>query len=199
MPGQHVSAVSVLLLLVVAVVAFAAGFAAARVRVRRAALAPVPDAPLAAPVDVAGEPARIAFTNHAIEGSREWATAMGDLGTRMRESGVRLVVFTHGSFVGDDPLAIASLLDDAIPLLPEIGRKLRGLTRAHLSRLLGDLSNFPTSTSVRSPVRRAWTQSASPGPVRTTTRHGCRVRFASREPWRSTGAAPSRPATARCW
>jgi hypothetical protein len=55
---------------------------------------------------------------------------------------VRLVVFTHGSFVGDDPLAIASLVEDTVPLFPDIGRKLRGLTRAHISRLLGDLSNF---------------------------------------------------------
>jgi hypothetical protein len=67
---------------------------------------------------------------------------MGEVGARMRDAGVRLVVFTHGSFVGDDPLAIASLLDDAMPLFPDLGRKLRGLTRAHLSRLLGDLSNF---------------------------------------------------------
>jgi hypothetical protein len=67
---------------------------------------------------------------------------MGEIGARMHEAGVRLVVFTHGSFVGDDPLAIASLLDEQMPLFPDIGRKLRDLTRAHLSRLLGDLSNF---------------------------------------------------------
>jgi hypothetical protein len=89
-----------------------------------------------------GEPARIAFASKAVEGTAEWNTAMRELGERMREAGLRLVVFAHGSFVGDDPLAIASLVDDAMPLLPDIGRKLRGMTRAHVSRLLGDLSNF---------------------------------------------------------
>jgi hypothetical protein len=154
--------VSVLFFLVlfalVASIAFAAGFAVARARARRAAqldpgvasvatptlsdLAPAPsDAASAGQV----EPARIAFVGQAVEGSVEWTTAMRDLGERMRAAGLRLVVFAHGSFVGDDPLAIASMVEDALPLLPDIARKLRGLTRANLSRLLGDLSNFSDS------------------------------------------------------
>jgi hypothetical protein len=141
-----VGAVSVLLLvLLVAGVAFAAGFGAAMARGRRRALAAVgreeAPAPPSATV-LAPEPTRVAFASRAIEGSSEWTAAMGEVGARMHGAGVRLVVFTHGSFVGDDPLAIASLLEDAMPLFPDLGRKLRGLTRAHVSRLLGDLSNF---------------------------------------------------------
>jgi hypothetical protein len=141
-----VGAVSVLLLVVVvAVVAFGAGFVAARARVRHRALAAETGSKALAPPSskvLAPEPARVAFASHAVEGSSEWTAALSEVGARMRDAGVRLVVFTHGSFVGDDPLAIASLLDDAVPLFPDIGRKLRGLTRAHVSRLLGDLSNF---------------------------------------------------------
>jgi hypothetical protein len=44
--------------------------------------------------------------------------------------------------VGDDPLALASVLESTFPLLPEVARRLRGLTRAQVSRFLGDLSNF---------------------------------------------------------
>jgi hypothetical protein len=88
------------------------------------------------------EPARIAFTPHASEGTAEWSRAMADLGARMRDAGVRLVVFSHGSFVGDDPLALARLAEETVPVLPEVARKLRELTRGHVSRLLGDLSNY---------------------------------------------------------
>jgi hypothetical protein len=141
-----VGAVSVLLLvLVVAAVAFGAGFGVAAARGRRRRLAATGSAEaLALPSEkfFAAEPTRVAFASRALEGSSEWTAAMGEIGARMRDGAVRLVVFTHGSFVGDDPLAIASLLDDAVPLFPDLGRKLRGLTRAHVSRLLGDLSNF---------------------------------------------------------
>jgi hypothetical protein len=137
-----------------AVAAFAAGYALATARARRA-LAPAPlaerapEPESALPVgagDLAvpdAAAARVAFARHAEEGSPEWRLAMADLGRQMREAGVRLVVFAHGSFVGDDPLAIARFMDDTVPQLPELARKLRGLTRAHISRVLGDLSNFP--------------------------------------------------------
>jgi hypothetical protein len=68
---------------------------------------------------------------------------MRDLGARMRGSGTRLVVFVHGSFVGDDPLALARMLEGATPYLSRLASALRGLTRAQVSRVLGDLSNFP--------------------------------------------------------
>ena len=79
----------------------------------------------------------------AAEGTTAWQRAMRDVGDQMRSAGVRLVVFAHGSFVGDDPLAIARVLEEALPMLPDLGRAVRGFTRAQISRALGDLSNFP--------------------------------------------------------
>jgi hypothetical protein len=122
-------------------IAFAAGYAVATVRTR-------PTAPeIAPPVDAQGaaleaEPARVAFAPLAVEGTDDWRLAMKSLGERMRGAGVRLVVFVHGSFVGDDPLAIARAVEEAAPALPDIARALRGFTRTQVSRLLGDLSNF---------------------------------------------------------
>ncbi len=141
-----------LLLTIVAALAFAAGFVTAKRRLERSNTAPAATVDAAAQPQLTAapppangpevEPVRTVFVQRANEGTPEWATAMSDLGGRMRDAGVRLVLFAHGSFVGDDPLAIASLLDDALPLFPDLARKLRGVTRAHLSRLLGDLSNF---------------------------------------------------------
>lgn len=141
------------LVLVITAAAFAAGYCVAVARARRLALLPLPpSAPepaLPGHVDPLGatplpevEPARVAFTSQASEGTAEWSRAMADLGARMREAGVRLVVFSHGSFVGDDPLALARWVDEAVPVLPDVARKLRTLTRARVSRLLGDLSNY---------------------------------------------------------
>jgi hypothetical protein len=87
-------------------------------------------------------PTRVAFTSIADEGTPEWELQMGGLGQRMRSAGVRLVVFAHGSFVGDDPFALARAFDDALPGLPDIGRALRSFTRDQIARTLGDLSNF---------------------------------------------------------
>jgi hypothetical protein len=143
-PSERVLVLLLLVLLTLG--AFAAGYAVASTRTRRLEARLLEAAP---PVSVDGEApseaaaARMTFTRHADEGTPEWRLAMGDLGGRMRNAGVRLVVFAHGSFVGDDPLAIARLIEDALPILPDIARKLRGMTRAHVSRLLGDLSNFP--------------------------------------------------------
>ena len=136
-------AVAVLLLLLLfTVAAFAAGYAVASSRARSLARASEVAPPVEPHTARESEPARIAFAPGATEGTPQWRTAMAELGERMRDAGVRLVVFAHGSFVGDNPLAIARLLEDAVPALPDIARKLRGLTRANLSRLLGDLSNF---------------------------------------------------------
>jgi hypothetical protein len=142
----------VLLLVVVAVVAlaaFVAGYGLALRRARRTPseivapvrlseelTAPTPDA------EPAPEPARIAFTQDAREGTPEWRLAMADIGDRMRRSGTRLVVFAHGSFVGNDPLSVARVVEAAAPVLPEIARAVRDFTRANVSRVLGDLSNF---------------------------------------------------------
>src|ERR1700729_2532615 len=89
------------------------------------------------------EPVRVAFMPDAAEGTADWQRAMREVGAQMRSAGVRLVVFAHGSFVGDDPLAIARVLEEALPMLPDLGRAVRGFTRVQISRVLGDLSNFP--------------------------------------------------------
>ena len=72
-----------------------------------------------------------------------WSKAEVARSSRMRSAGTRLAVFVHGSFVGDDPLALARTLEGAVPVLPDLARALRGFTRAQVSRFLGDLSNFP--------------------------------------------------------
>jgi hypothetical protein len=125
--------------------AFAAGYAVATIRQRP----PMPGPSL--PVETVdgeaapeAEPARVTFTPLASEGMEEWGLAMKAVGERMRHAGVRLVVFVHGSFVGDDPLAVARVVEEAAPAFPDIARALRGFTRTQVSRLLGDLSNFST-------------------------------------------------------
>jgi hypothetical protein len=137
------------LLFVLIGIAFAAGYALATARARtRPPLVPpsldehVDDEPATA---AQTEPERIAFSQLPAEGSSEWRLAMLDLGTRMRSAGVRFVVFAHGSFVGDDPLAIARTVESALPFLPDLARAVRGFTRAQLSRVLGDLSNFSSA------------------------------------------------------
>ena len=125
---------------VVAIGAFGAGYAVAVARLRRFQTASTPSDAI---VTTRLEPTRVAFTRLAAEGTPEWQGAMEDLGTRMRTAGTRVIVFVHGSFVGDDPLALARTLEGAVPAFPDLARALRGFTRAQVSRLLGDLSNFP--------------------------------------------------------
>jgi hypothetical protein len=135
-------------------IAFAAGYAVATMRMRARPPQPAPpsDAQASAepepariepePASPEPEPVRMVFAPLATEGTDEWRVAMKALGERMRAADVRLVVFAHGSFVGDDPLAIARAVEDAAPGRPDIARALRGFTRNQMSRLLGDLSNF---------------------------------------------------------
>ena len=135
-----------LLVLLLSCAAFVVGYRLGAARARR--LAPPPSEPaLPAALDAApeSEPIRVAFAPHAAEGTEEWRRTMAALGERMREAGVRLVVFSHGSFVGDDPLALSRRFEEAVPGLPELGtlaRKIRDMTRDGVSRLLGDLSNY---------------------------------------------------------
>ncbi len=138
-----------LLCLVCSLVAFGAGYAVAVARLRAARAPHTPQSPPSRPsvseaiVASRLEPTRLVFTRLAAEGTPEWRVAMEDLGSRMRSAGTRLAVFVHGSFVGDDPLALARTLEGAVPVLPDLARALRGFTRAQVSRFLGDLSNFP--------------------------------------------------------
>jgi hypothetical protein len=121
-------------------IAFAAGYAVAAIRMRPTPPEMAP--PIDEPASLGADPARVVFAPLASEGTDEWRLAMKTLGERMRAAGVRLVVFAHGSFVGDDPLAIARAVEEAAPTRPDIARALRGFTRNQMSRLLGDLSNF---------------------------------------------------------
>jgi hypothetical protein len=128
-----------LLCVVCSLVAFGAGYALAVARLR-ASRPPTSESIVASRL----EPTRIAFTRLAAEGTPEWRVDMEELGARMRSAGTRLIFFVHGSFVGDDPLALARTLEGAVPVLPDLARALRGFTRAQVSRFLGDLSNFPS-------------------------------------------------------
>jgi hypothetical protein len=135
----------VLLLLVFTGAAFVAGYEIATARARRFAPASELAPPAALQAAPEHEPIRVALTTHAAEGTEEWRQTMAELGDRMRGAGVRLVVFSHGSFVGDDPLTLARCVEEAAPGLPELGtlaRKIRDVTRGGVSRLLGDLSNY---------------------------------------------------------
>jgi hypothetical protein len=121
-------------------VAFGAGYALAVARLRASQPGPRTSKSI---VTSRLEPTRIAFTRLAAEGTEQWRVAMEEVGARMRSAGTRLVFFVHGSFVGDDPLALARTLEGAVPVFPDLARALRGFTRAQMSRFLGDLSNFP--------------------------------------------------------
>ena len=130
--------------LVLAGVAFAAGYVVAVRRVRALVQAAVAEiAPPLREESPVTEPSRVRFAQDPAEGTTEWQRSMQEIGERMRGAGVRLAFFVHGSFVGDDPLAIAHTVEGALPALPGVGRALRGFTRAKISRVLGDLSNFP--------------------------------------------------------
>jgi hypothetical protein len=130
---------AVLLCLLCSLVAFLAGYAVAFARLRP--LQP-PTAQSEVIITPHPGPTRVTFTPVATEGTPEWSAAMRGLGARMLGAGTRLVVFVHGSFVGDDPLALARMIEGATPRLSRIAGALRGLTRAQVTRVLGDLSNF---------------------------------------------------------
>jgi hypothetical protein len=87
------------------------------------------------------ESTRIRFERDADHDTPEGRRAMADIGVRLRGAGVKLVVFSHGSFVGDDPLAVAGALGE-IPGFPDIAGAIRRFTRAQMARVLGDLSNY---------------------------------------------------------
>jgi len=138
-----VTLLTLLLCLLASAVAFVAGYAVAVARLRRWQRRSQASSPGAQIVVAPLTPTRVGFTPVAADGTPEWVAAMRDLGARIRGAGTRLVVFVHGSFVGDDPLALARMLEGTVPRLSRLASALRGLTRAQVSRALGDLSNFP--------------------------------------------------------
>ena len=70
----------------------------------------------------------------------------------MRGSDVRVVVFAHGSFVGDDPIAVARTVEDAVPVLPDIGHALRGVSRSQVS-FIGGFLHFGTPRMISGRVK----------------------------------------------
>ena len=143
-----------LLLIVVVLAAFAAGFVLARRLARPSSRAtPTPiaaeDAKAALPASVADRFVR--FDPVAARGTRStaladhddaWRTAMHDVGTQLRAADVSAVVFAHGSFVGTDPLSALSTIEQSLPRGRALARALGRRTRATIDRLLGDLGNF---------------------------------------------------------
>src|SRR5262249_3701576 len=72
-----------------------------------------------------------------------WQARMTEIGERFVSAGVIGIVFAHGTFAGDDPLAASRLVERAVPRLgPYLARTLRRKTRAYVERTLGDVGNF---------------------------------------------------------
>lgn len=67
------------------------------------------------------------------------ADGMEQVGIHLRRSGVRAVVFAHGTFAGDDPASLARLAGSLSPRWEDLVR--RG-TKARLDAWLGDRGNF---------------------------------------------------------
>jgi hypothetical protein len=141
--------VYVVLAVVVALLAFAAGFLVAthRARMLLGANAPTPDAAEVPPPPA--PTAMVAFDPIAPRGTRghvyddhdePWRLRMREIGDRMRRADVAAVVFVHGTFTGDDPLSASRLVERIAG--PALARAFRKTTRATALRVLGDLGVF---------------------------------------------------------
>lgn len=123
-----------LLVLVLALAAFGAGYAFARMRpARRASGALRP--PRADEV--------VRFDAGFARSTPEWCVEMQRVGHRLAQAGVGAVVFAHGTFTGTDPLSAYGVVERALPSVGrDVARTLRAATRRCVDRLLGDLGNF---------------------------------------------------------
>lgn len=70
---------------------------------------------------------------------------MARVGEIYREANVCAVVFVHGTFTGDDPLAVAKLLRALPAVGARLHKPLRALTKSGIDAVLGDLGTFSTS------------------------------------------------------
>ncbi|MEM9864315.1 MAG: hypothetical protein AAF938_22130 [Myxococcota bacterium] len=70
-----------------------------------------------------------------------WRSSMAALGKRLRNAGVADITTVHGTFVGNDPLALLRSLNK-VPGLPDLERHLGPLVRGATGLLLNDASNF---------------------------------------------------------
>ncbi|MFE8599655.1 hypothetical protein [Archangium violaceum] len=72
-----------------------------------------------------------------------WRDAMAQTGLRLRRSGVRHVVFVHGTFVGHDPTQLLSALEGPLSALgPGLMPSLQRLSKLPSDRVLRDLGNY---------------------------------------------------------
>lgn len=141
--------VDVVVAIVAALGAFAAGFylATRRARARLDEARPEEDAPSEAPPPAATS--FVTFDPIAPRGTRghtladhdeRWREGMRAVGDRLRAADVCAVVFVHGTFTGDDPLSASRLVERIAG--PAFARALRKRTRATALRVLGDLGIF---------------------------------------------------------
>ncbi|MCP4265699.1 MAG: hypothetical protein GY777_09010 [Candidatus Brocadiaceae bacterium] len=85
------------------------------------------------------------FEVKVVPGSYEWKKQMAQLGEAMKDSMVRHVFFTHGTFAGNDPIGINRLLENIEETTgKQIFRTsiLRKFTKDAINRLTKDLGNF---------------------------------------------------------
>jgi len=70
---------------------------------------------------------------------------MASVGEIFREANVCAVVFVHGTFTGEDPLAVAKILRALPAVGSRLHKPLRALTKSGIDAVLGDLGTFSTS------------------------------------------------------
>lgn len=72
-----------------------------------------------------------------------WREALAEVGKRLEAWGVIRLVLVHGTFVGDDPFSILTVVRSLVPgLPPEMDRALSGLARSASRQVLRDHGNF---------------------------------------------------------
>jgi hypothetical protein len=71
---------------------------------------------------------------------QEWRAQMAAVGERLRGAGVRAVVFVHGTFAGNDPVAAARLLGRVLGARVE--RALHAASKAVIDASVGETANW---------------------------------------------------------
>ena len=86
------------------------------------------------------------YTNADIN-SPTWNEEMADAGQAVSQNGIRHIIFTHGTFAGDDPFGMNKMIDDAVSALPLPLRlpalfNRRKFTKKVANSLFRDVGNF---------------------------------------------------------
>lgn len=75
--------------------------------------------------------------------SDEWTFQMRACGEAIKKSNVQAIYFLHGTFVGDDPMGLVSMLKTVYPTIEKhLAAKIRRIIRRHSEFLTGDLGNY---------------------------------------------------------